>query len=77
MQTIHDTARALKAKTSAGAVLCLDGEFYQRPKWRINRNEISFGTPGFRLMLWDRAEEWATETEARKSLKKIRVLVDA
>jgi hypothetical protein len=77
MRSVHDIARALKAKTDAGALLLLDGNVYNEPDWIITPDEISFGRPGFRIMLWDRAGEWGNTKDARKSLKTIRVLVDA
>ena len=75
--SIHEIATRLKTKTDAGAVLFDGGDVYDKPTWTITEDEISFAQDNTRIMIWHSNGEWATKTEARKSLKEIRVLVDA
>lgn len=78
MTTLHDMAFELRAKTRDGAVLMFDGELWNAPRWRINKNEVSFSNSGCRIILWSSEEGYGGQAEAIRVIRKrIRVLVDA
>lgn len=68
-------ARKLKKKTDAGAVLCIDGELWENPKWKIGSRSISITCGNITLGLLEPGED-PKEAEAEMR-ERMRVLVPA
>jgi len=75
MATIQEIAAELKAKTDVGGILFDGCEYFQKPKWVITKEEISFAENNTRIMIF--GDGWADAKEARACLRKMRVMVDA
>lgn len=64
---MEEWARMLKRKTDSGALLFFDRELWTRPKWRIDRDEISITCDCSTQVFWRRGE--GSQAEAMHEVK--------
>jgi hypothetical protein len=72
---MREYAQELKQKTAKGAILAIDGEIWDKPRWWISDEKITVRSGNCIQLLWERGE--SPKIFEKHWRKRIRVLVDA